>query len=85
MQNPNNVTTSSTDKDTKQDARSSRMTLRKNNEEVLRKKLQLEAKSKCDVYFKDFAECAKQNSIMVVFRCREQNSASKFQYKYIHL
>ena len=72
------IDNTSTDKDPKQDARNSRLVLRKNNEEVLRKKLQLEAKSKCDIFFKEFSECAKENNLMVVFKCRDKNRASKY-------
>lgn len=67
------------DRDPKQDARNSRLsTLRKTNEEVLRKKLQTQAKKKCDPFFKDFADCAKENGLLVIFNCREQNRASMF-------
>lgn len=67
------------DRDYKQEARDSRLRpiMRKNNEEVLRKKLQLQAQQKCAPFFKNFAECSKENGLMVVFNCRIQNSASK--------
>lgn len=67
----------SVDVDEKQVARSSRLTLRKNNEEVLRKELKAEARAKCAHTFKAFAECAKASSIFVVFQCRQENQASK--------
>jgi len=55
----------------KSDARNDR--LRKVNEEVLRKKMQTEAKDLCRPYFQAFGDCAKENGIMVVFKCRQQN------------
>ena len=66
------------DRDYKQEARDSRLRpMRKNNEEVLRKKLQLQAQQKCAPFFKSFADCAKESGLMVVFNCRTQNTASK--------
>ena len=65
------------DKDVKQDARNDRLSLRKTNEEVLRIKLRLEAKKKCESYFRSFGDCAKTNGFMVVFNCRKENLASK--------
>jgi hypothetical protein len=49
--------------------------LRKNNEEVLRKVLQAEAREKCMSFTKAFGDCAKEASIMVVFKCRDENRA----------
>lgn len=58
----------------KGDARSDRLTtLRKNNEEVLRKQLKNEAIAKCNWAFRDFAECSKAEGLAVVFKCREVN------------
>jgi hypothetical protein len=58
----------------KSGARDSRLVrMRKANEEVLRKKLQIEAQEKCASAFKDFGRCAKEQSIMVVFNCRKEN------------
>ena len=62
--------------DVKSDARSDRMTvrtLRKNNEEVLRKRFEREAVEKCREAFQAFGECAQRNSLWVVLVCREQN------------
>lgn len=56
-------------------ARDSRMTLRKNNEEVLRKALQAEARKKCLAETKAFGDCAKEKGIMVAFSCRQENLA----------
>jgi len=63
---------------TKTDARDSRLsmgTLRKNNEEVLRRAMRAEAQKKCDSKVKAFGECARQQGLMVVINCREQNKA----------
>lgn len=58
----------------KNDARNGRLVkLRKVNEEVLRKKLQNEAREKCAHTFQAFGECAKRESIYVVFACRKEN------------
>lgn len=60
---------------TKQDARDSRLKLRKNNEEVIRRHLQLDAKQKCAGEIKAFGQCAVDNSLLVVFNCRSKNRA----------
>lgn len=49
--------------------------MRKVNEEVLRKKMQSEAKDKCAEHFQAFGACAQQNGLMVIFNCRKQNQA----------
>lgn len=54
-------------------ARESRLTLRKTNEEVLRKALQNEARKRCHDEFKAFGDCAKGAGISVVFSCRAQS------------
>jgi len=56
-------------------ARENRLTLRKNNEEVLRKALQNEARKLCEGTVKEFGECAVANGMMVVLNCRKQNKA----------
>ena len=56
-------------------ARESRLTLRKNNEEVLRKALQNEARKQCLPHVQAFGECAKQHGLSVVISCRAQNNA----------
>jgi hypothetical protein len=60
--------------------RNERLSLRKTNEEVLRKKLQLEAQTKCRAETTAFGECAKRAGMMVVFSCRQENAASKQLY-----
>ena len=57
-------------------ARDSRMTLRKNNEEVLRKALQAEARKKCAVETKAFGDCAKASGLSVIISCRKENLVS---------
>jgi len=52
------------------------MTLRKNNEEVLRKALQNEARQKCAEETRAFGECAKDAGIWVVLSCRKHNLVS---------
>lgn len=65
----------------KNESRNDRLTLRKTNEEVLRKKLQLEAQAKCIVETQQFGECAKKNGMLVVFSCRKENAASMSTFK----
>ncbi len=55
--------------------RDGRLKLRKNNEEVLRKVLQADARKKCLDATNEFGECAKENGLMVVLKCREKNTA----------
>lgn len=58
----------------KHDARNGRLVkMRKVNEEVLRKKLQNEAKELCADSFIAFGKCAQEQNLMVVFACRQQN------------
>lgn len=60
----------------KNDARNGRLVkMRKVNEEVLRKKLQNEARDKCSGAFQAFGKCAQEQSLMVVFACRKENRA----------
>lgn len=63
-------------------ARGDRMTLRKNNEEVLRKALQNEARKKCEAETKAFGECAKASGIWVVVSCRNQNSVRRIYFSH---
>mmetsp|Transcript_60523 Transcript_60523/g.106356 ORF Transcript_60523/g.106356 Transcript_60523/m.106356 type:complete len:100 (-) Transcript_60523:108-407(-) len=59
----------------KGDARDDRLSLRKTNEEVLRKKLAIEAQNICAEECKQFGECAKKSGLLVVFKCRSENLA----------
>jgi hypothetical protein len=52
----------------KSDGRDSRLQrTRKNNEEVLRKKMQIEAQETCASKFTAFGACAKEHSLMVIY------------------
>jgi len=55
--------------------RDGRLKLRKNNEEVLRKIMQADARKKCLGTSTAFGECAKEHGMMVVFKCRAENTA----------
>ena len=57
--------------------RDDRLLLRKTNEEVLRKKLVLQARTMCEKEIVQFGECAKRNGLLVVFNCRQQNLDSE--------
>jgi len=49
--------------------RDGRLKLRKNNEEVLRKIMQADARKKCLGASTVFGECAKEHGMSVVFKC----------------
>lgn len=49
--------------------RDGRLKLRKNNEEVLRKIMQADARKKCLGASTAFGECAKEHGMSVVFKC----------------
>lgn len=68
--------------DFKGDARDSRLLRRNGKEEILRKKLQEEAKKKCADYFQGLAECAKQEGLLVVVKCQRRNKECKFIAEY---
>mmetsp|Transcript_16318 Transcript_16318/g.16436 ORF Transcript_16318/g.16436 Transcript_16318/m.16436 type:complete len:93 (+) Transcript_16318:218-496(+) len=55
--------------------RSLRLSMRRNNEEVLRRKFLIEVKERCKDKFHAFGECAQNNGILVVFNCRKENQA----------
>jgi len=57
--------------------RNDRLTIRKTNEEVLRKRLEVQARDLCDTEIKSFVECAKYQGLLVVFNCRKENYTSK--------
>eukprot|EP01031_Cornospumella_fuschlensis_P039246 gene39246-47763_t len=59
----------------KQEARDSRLSLRKTQEEVLRRKLHAEAFQHCKEEVVAFGECVKQEGFWVIFNCRQQNAA----------
>jgi hypothetical protein len=62
------------------DPRDDRMTMRKNNEEVHRRKHKMEAQAICLDVTKAFGECARRQGMMVVFNCRKENAASEFSF-----
>ena len=69
-----------TSADAKSDARDDRLMsprLRKNNEEVLRKKMQEEVKTKCKDFYHALGSCAEKQGLMVIFNCRPENTACK--------
>lgn len=68
------MSNSSEDKD---EARDSRLVLRKTNQEVIRKELRANAYKHCVDETKLFADCAKKEGFMVVFKCREVLKTSK--------
>jgi hypothetical protein len=55
--------------------REGRLSFRKFAEHQLRIEFKREAMEKCDLQLKAFADCAKIEGVMVVFRCREFQSA----------
>ena len=59
--------------DSTNDARRSRLVLRKTAEEDFRNKYYEEARKACYDVTKSFADCAKANSMMVVLKCRKEN------------
>lgn len=70
-------TMSSSEGGDKDVARDSRLSLRKTNQEVIRKQLQESARKQCAQEVKTFAECAKREGFFVVFKCREELKLSK--------
>lgn len=64
------------DKDIRQDARSSRLSLKNSKEEDLRKILLKDARVICKDIMKEFADCAKEKGLMVVIQCRKKNQSS---------
>ena len=62
--------------------RNERLTIRKTNEEVLRKRLEVQARELCMDEIKSFVECAKYQGLLVVLNCRKENYASKKLFGY---
>lgn len=62
----------------KTDARDARLSsIRKTQEEVLRKNLQQVARDHCVEESAAFGSCAKENGMWVIFKCRDQNKTRK--------
>ena len=55
----------------KEAGREGRLSFRKFAEHQLRTEFKKEAMKKCDLQMKAFAECAKAEGVLVVFRCKE--------------
>ena len=55
--------------------RDSRLAISNYAEYEMRKELAAIARAKCDTTIRAFAECAKEQSMMVVFNCRQHNRA----------
>lgn len=69
------------DGDFKGDGRSGRLAkhkaVYKRMEDEFRKELMYDARQACKAQVAAFGECAKEQSLMVVFKCRDQNAKSK--------
>lgn len=65
--------------DPKQEARHSRLSLRRNGEDFYRRKLQAVARDNCAAEMKAFGECTNREGLMVIFKCRQLVKESKFQ------
>jgi hypothetical protein len=48
---------------------------------VIKRHLISEATEKCKAEYHKFGECAKENGILVAFKCRGENRASAFDKK----
>ena len=67
-----------TDIEDKDEARDSRLVLRKTNQEVIKKELRANAYKHCVEDTKVFADCAKREGFLVVFKCRDELKISKY-------
>lgn len=65
------------DVDIRQDARDSRLSVRKSKEEDLRKLLLIQAREICKDKSIAFGKCAKEHGMMVVFKCQDFNKDCK--------
>jgi hypothetical protein len=63
--------------DPKQEARLSRLSMRRNGEDIYRRKLQGIARDNCAAEMKAFGECTNREGLMVIFKCRELVKESK--------
>ena len=72
MTTPVNDTTNSAEYKSrvKDDARESRLSFRRRAEDLLRRDLKDEALAICKPQLGEFAECAEETGLMVVFRCQ---------------
>ncbi len=65
--------------DPKQDARLARLSVKKISEEKLRRELATIAHAKCSEYGKAFSDCSQREGFKVVFTCRDECAACKFE------
>lgn len=57
----------------KDDGREARLSFRKFAEHKMRREFKEAAIKKCDHHLKAFGQCAQENGLLVVFKCRELN------------
>ena len=57
----------------KDDGRDSRLSFRKFAEHKMKREFKEEAIKKCEVHMKNFGQCAQDNGLLVVFKCRDLN------------
>lgn len=55
----------------KEAGRENRLSFRNRAEQLLRRECKEEAMEKCSPYVKEFAECAREQGLFVVFKCRK--------------
>ncbi|KAL3800663.1 hypothetical protein HJC23_006125 [Cyclotella cryptica] len=57
----------------KDEGRESRLSFRRFAEHKMKREFKEAAIKKCDEHLKEFGQCAQDNGLLVVFRCRELN------------
>ena len=57
----------------KDDGRDSRLSFRRFAEHKMKREFKEEAIKKCEVHLKNFGQCAQDNGLLVVFKCRDLN------------
>lgn len=57
----------------KDDGREARLSFRRFAEHKMKREFKEEAIKKCEVHMKNFGQCAQDNGLLVVFKCRELN------------
>ncbi|KAL9179407.1 hypothetical protein ACHAXT_008697 [Thalassiosira profunda] len=57
----------------KDDGREGRLSFRRFAEHKMKRAFKEEAIKKCDVHMKQFGQCAQENGLLVVFKCRDLN------------
>ena len=56
----------------KEGSRESRLSFQNRAEHLLRRDMKDDAKEKCKDYIRSFAECSKENGLMVVINCQDK-------------